>query len=356
MVAILQSIVPDYRSAFFSKIQEKCEVEIFCYEDEQSLKSNNFHGSIVKTSSIKRFKFKNFIVVNPFTLWNKKYDTLVLMLTPYHIISWFFLITKFIHKKKIILWGHGISISGFLVEERKVSFLKKWLIVLSDEVWFYTNNELELWKKRLPTINAISLNNTISSVTDIMNRPPLDKEKLKYKYGIKERIAIIYCARFNEEGRRVDLLEKLISMTCNQDIAYIIIGDGLLKPNFSKYPAVRDFGAIYDQKIKNELFQLADIYFQPGWVGLSIVEAMAYGKPIFTLKRSKNIPQCVEYSYIINGYNGYLFDSVEDVYQKIVSIDSTSIQKLSCNCRRFVYNFLTIDGMITRALDSLKEK
>jgi len=65
--------------------------------------------------------------------------------------------------------------------------------------------------------------------------------------------------------------------------------------------------------MKQNLFAIADLYYQPGWVGLSIVEALGYGKPIITFKRSVDVLQCVEYYYLENTKNSLIFENVTEL-------------------------------------------
>jgi glycosyltransferase involved in cell wall biosynthesis len=95
------------------------------------------------------------------------------------------------------------------------------------------------------------------------------------------------------------------------------------------------------------------MYFQPGWVGLSIVEAMAYGKPICTFVRSKETLQCVEYSYIINEKNGLIFNDINDFIKKIETISYDDIKSMGHNAKLLVKEKLTIENMVKNAISIL---
>lgn len=350
---ILQPFIPHYREEFFRLLNEKISSDIFCYEKSAKIESNNFKKSFFKTSYLSNLSFGPFLLYNFFKLFNKKYDLLVLMLHFGHISTWILLLTKKIHGKKIILWGQGISVKRYLTEEVKPSSLLKWMIYFSDGVWFYTDKELEQWKKIFPKKKMISLNNTISDIDAIVSRNKLlNKEELKAKYKIHQEKCFIFCARFTPH-RRVDLLLSSIDSLDKEKFAFIIIGDGHFKPDFSSYKNVYDFGAVYDLELKSELFDIADIYFQPGWVGLSIVEAMAYGKPIFTFKRSEDILQCVEYHYIKNDINGYLFDSISSFLDTVNSLSAIKITELGESSKSYVNQVLTMDNMVKSAVNNI---
>lgn len=355
MIGLLHPYVLDYREDFFKGLKEEFELDIFCYEPPQDVKKFSHKKSLIEVDYVHSWSIKGVLLYNPFIFIQKKYDLLVLMLSATHLTTWILLLTKPLHKKKIILWGHGISIKRFLVEERKPSILLKLMISKADLVWFYTTNELDLWRKEIPTIKGISLNNTLSNIDSIVSHEKVENiDELKKKYKIIHNRIIIYCARFSTLYRRSDLLEGIIQLANSNSIGFIIIGDGMYKPDFKKYSNVYDYGSVYDMSIKKDLFDLSDIYLQPGWVGLSIVEAMAYGKPVFTFKRKSDILQCVEYVNIVNNYNGILFESVTDLVNKLESISNEEISILGENAKSFVRNNLTMRNMIDTALSSIK--
>lgn len=174
----------------------------------------------------------------------------------------------------------------------------------------------------------VALNNTLTDVDKMMEyRSDLSVVDLKKKYYITQDFILIFCARFGNNYRRVDLLLKAIEQLDAKRYGFVIIGAGKNKPSFLPYTNVYDFDALYDVTIKRELFALSDIYFQPGWVGLSIVEAMAYGKPVFTFKRSEEIKQCVEYSYLESGVNGMIFADIDECIEYINFISKEEIKK-----------------------------
>jgi glycosyltransferase involved in cell wall biosynthesis len=355
-VAILQPFIPHYREDFFKGLGEKLKCEIYCYEKKEDLKKHNFQHADIKTTYIKALAIKVFLLYNPFALLKKRHKTLVLMLNIGHITTWLLLLTKFIHRKEIILWGHGISIKRYIAEEKRPSRPIRWMIFLADGIWFYTDTEQQLWKKVFPFLKSVSLNNTISDVDRIVDMPMADKADIRKKYKITQQRVFIFCARFNIIERRIDLLEEVIKTLDSETFAFIIIGDGQLKPDFSRYKNVYDFGEVYDRQVKNELFLAADIYFQPGWVGLSVVEALAYGLPVFTFKRSDLILQCVEYAYIENGFNGLLFNNVASLIEKAKSLSVEEIDNMSINSKRFARKHLSMENMITAGAGLIKNE
>lgn len=349
-IAILQPEVPHYRQEFFDLLKKENEsADLYVYNTLESARNSGFNISDDGVHYIPNRQWHGILLYNPLALLRGHYDVLVLMLHFAHITTWLLLLTKFIHRKKIILWGQGISVKRYLAEERKPDSKLRWQIALADGVWLYMEKEYAQWCKIFPKKNMVALNNTLSGV-DKMLEYCGDKAALRQKYNIGEQTVFIFCARFESEYRRTDLLVEAIRRLDSSRFGFIIIGDGKNKPDFSGFNNVHDFGAVYDMAIKRELFTAADIYFQPGWVGLSIVEAMAYGLPIFTFERSEATKQCVEYSYIVDGDNGRIFKEINQFVDAVTTLPTSDIRRMGDNARNLVRSHLTPQQMVQRAM------
>lgn len=351
-IAILQPEVPHYREEFFQRLREACEtVDIYVYN---SFEHTRKHGFSIHTDGIKHIKNKNLhevLIYNPLPMCSKQYDMLVLMLHFAHITTWLLLLTKWLHRKKIILWGQGISVKRYLKETKKPDWKLKWQIALADGVWIYEEPEAKQWQHIFPNKPIIALNNTLTGAEEMCEWSVSsdERKRIRSKWAIIQDIVFIFCARFDNDYRRPDLLIETIERLDAEKYGFIIIGEGKNKPDFSKYKNVYDVGAVYDNKVKRELFAAADIYFQPGWVGLSIVEAMAYGKPVFTFRRSIKTLQCVEYCYIEDGVNGYIFNDMADCINRLIANPLNKFQEMGENAKELVKTKLTPQKMVERA-------
>jgi len=354
MIAILQPFIPHYREKFFKKLTEQVRCDFFVYESKNRVEFQNISLSDINVHLVRNIMFKQFLLYSLAPFLQKKYSTWVLMLHIGHISTWILLFTKVIHRRRIILWGHGISVKRYINEEKRPDCLLKLMIKMADGVWLYTEKEVAIWKKYFPNKKIVSLNNTISDVDEVLKMDRrLEKETLKTKYNIAQSYVYIFCARFDNPHRRVDLLEKVIEKLDPTRFAFVIIGEGNAKPDFSQFKNVFDFGKVYDRDIKTELFTIADAYFQPAWVGLSIVEAMAYGLPILTFKRATDVLQCVEYSYIKDGINGKIFRDLSDCIEYIETIDISYLKKMGSNAKDIIHSSFRIDQMVKKAIWSL---
>jgi glycosyltransferase involved in cell wall biosynthesis len=355
-LAILQPEVPHYRASFFRELSNRVKnITVYVYNSLDNSKKQGF--SVEQEGYIKYIankQYKGVLFYNPKLLLQKDVDVLVLMWHFAHVSTWLLLLTKWIHRKKIIIWGQGISVKRYLEEEKRPNILMKWMLALADGAWIYMGKEADFWKCIFPKKKIVALNNTLSGVEEMVEyNTPCSKDELKSKYNIKEKIILLFCARFNNPYRRVDLLLKTIEQLDDTIFGFVVIGEGCYKPDFSKFKNVYEFGAVYDENIKRDLFALSDVYFQPAWVGLSIVEAMAYGKPICTFKRQEDLLQCVEYSYIEDGENGLIFKDIDDCTYKIANLKMDDVKHMGECARTMVKEMAVMCKMVENAISIL---
>lgn len=357
-LAILQPEVPHYRVSFFRELGKRVKnITVYVYN---SLDNSKKQGFCVEQEGYIKYiankQYKGVLFYNPKSLLQKDVDVLVLMWHFAHFTTWLLLLTKWIHRKKIIIWGQGISVKRYLEEEKRPNLLMKWMLALSDGAWIYMPKERDVWRNKFPKKKVVALSNTIGNVSEILNyKSPLSKELLKKKYGISQSIIYIYCARFNTELRRIDILEDVIKSLDSKKFGFIIIGEGTCKPEFNIYRNVYDFGSVYDDNLKRELFSIADAYFQPAWLGLSVVESMAYAKPVFTFVRSKGIKHGVESFYIINECTGLIFNSMTECIERMNNISLAEIERLGKNAKKKIEKEATINNMVDNSVDLLKK-
>ena len=330
-------------------------MDLFSYEaDKDSQKSGFCVG--MKSEYISNIEKKGLLLYSPWKLLSKKYDTLVLMLHQGHITTWLLLMTKWLHRKKIVVWGQGISVKRYLKEEKKPSRWLRWQIALADGVWIYMEKEADMWIRRFPQKPIVALNNSVSNITEMLDyNSSGQKDTLKQKYNITEEVVFIFCARFGSPFRRVDLLEQLMQRLDKKKYGFIIIGDGKGKPDFSKYLNVHDFGAVYDDNVKRELFTISDAYLQPGWIGLSVVEAMAYRLPVCTFRRKGDeIRHGVEYGILKDGINAMLFDSIDEAVKRIESITIEELVEMGNKAHDYIAQNNTPQKMVENAVKVLE--
>lgn len=345
-LTIIQPFVPHYRKEFFNKLSNKFDLNILCVRRPDQIE----HFKLDEHNPVQYLKtahYKQFYLFNPFS--KKILKNKIIVMTP--DFRWINLIPMTLFKKllniKIFFWTQGVSIKNGFNPNSLIDKIKIYLYNQSDGIIFYTKNELELMRPYLKKSKLCYLNNTIdiNKIFHLVKSMKESKQSLKNKYNIYSSRVLIFCARFIKD-RRSDLLLELIQRLSNYDVHWIIIGEGPSKPDFSHYKNVSYFGSVYNLYKKAELFALADYSFQPAWTGLTIVESFAFGVPFITFKKSPEIFQSAEYSYLIDGKNGYIVDSLDKAESIICKSTEQKINEMKLFCTEFAKTNLQLEDMV----------
>lgn len=356
-IALIQPRIPDYREMFLSALSNLYKVDIYVYNPTYKMTEKHMAPAAIPAQTLHGFNFLNIIWVYSISvLLKRRYNLIIIPAEVRSPSAWLLLFICKLKKIKTILWGHGISISRYLEEEKKYPWFKKMFHNLADHIWLYTDYEKKILAAHINAKKISALNNTINTRALVQADLSVAKKKrLKEKYQIRNEIVFVFCARFSSIQRRADKLLELISKLDKKKYGFIIIGDGPYKPDFASLDNVYDFGAVYDVRIKNELFNLADLYLQPAYLGLSVAEALAYGKPVLTYKRSQQIRQGVEINYIRSLWNGYIAEDSNDLLTFIQELTPSTLETLQQNARQYATENLSVEKMIFNANSAIKK-
>jgi len=354
-IAIIVTKIDKYRIEFYQMLSKSFNIVTF-QKKEDAVTQGFFITNQMPNIQLKSIFIGRFLIYNIMPFINRKYKYIVVLGNVWHISTWILLFIGRITGVKLIVWGHGISMKRYIAESNNLPWIRICMYKLAYGAWFYTEMELNIYKKKMSRLIGVSLNNTISEVAKIVGLDVfsnVDKKYLKNKYQINTKYNLIICTRFESTMRKSNELLHVVK-NISKDWGLIIIGDGKLKPDFTKVKNVYDFGSVYDRKIKTDLFLIADLYIQLGHIGLSIVEAFAYKLPIITLKRSETIHHSMEYNYIINQKNGFICENVLEVIDKINLLDKELLSKMGKNAFEFVCNNLSMNNMCEKAISLMK--
>jgi len=132
--------------------------------------------------------------------------------------------------------------------------------------------------------------------------------------------------------KKVHLLIEAVNRLNNSypDTQLIIVGNGPEEQNLKQQVAnlkleknIVFTGAIHDMAMLSKYLLSSTIYVLAGVGGLSINDAMCFGKPVIC-----SVADGTEKMLVKDGYNGYYFknDSIEDLHQKIKLLFSDPLQ------------------------------
>ncbi|MGE5500017.1 MAG: glycosyltransferase family 4 protein [Syntrophothermus sp.] len=161
------------------------------------------------------------------------------------------------------------------------------------------------------------------------------------------------------EWKRVDMLIKVFARLKKiyADAELVIVGYGPQKEELEKMVKDLDLqdvvfaGGVYDQKLLGQYFTESTIYVLAGMGGLSINEAMLYGKPVVC-----SVCDGTEKKLVRDEYNGKYFEegNEEDLFDKINYLFSHPelVEQMGQNSDRIIREEINIRTVIKGYLEA----
>jgi glycosyltransferase involved in cell wall biosynthesis len=285
--------------------------------------------------------------------------------SPSYLTLWLLLFLKFIFRYKLIIWSHGLKYNEIDNPFKSLrSKIQLWLFNRADALIIYSEIRAALVRKYV--------NN---SYKVFVVRNTLDTEKLKVvfddlentgKAGIKREIKFDHLRNIAFIGRLLpnkgldDLLETYKTVSEKFDVALHIIGDGPERKRLEKaaegIPGIFFYGAVFDEIITGKILYSSDLMVMPGYVGLSVVHAFAFGCPVVTYKGAgKNGPlHSPEVEYIRDGENGVFCDPGQGQLAMVLTKlfkDPDKMNRMSANSSQTAFS----EASILKMIDGFKE-
>jgi glycosyltransferase involved in cell wall biosynthesis len=336
-ILLFQRIVPDYRVPIFRMLFEKCGI-IVCHSREKSGASivSNYGEIDYPNMLLNRIYFpkkENFVIQNVLIpLLKSKPEVVISEFSLGYLTFWALLFLKPIFKYKFIAWTHGLSnkemIAPFSSVKNKIAlFIYKKL----DSVIFYSSLRKQLASKHLKTDRGLFVAPNTIDTSELISLHEkfraVGRDNIRKELNFREKYHLIFIGRLLK-GKRIDLLlavfEKLQSTF---DIALHVIGMGpeleVVRRYDNKLQSLYYHGAIFDNKITGKYLYASDILLNPGYIGLSIVSAFAFAKPVITCRTTPQGPfHSPEFEYLKHGKNSFLchptVESISSAIKKLL--------------------------------------
>ncbi len=209
----------------------------------------------------------------------------------------------------VIYWNFGINTAT--PEAKFKNQLYYHIHRLSDAIILYSPSEKKFIKKK--NHHKLFIGYNTLNFTNIDREKFTDRNYLRTRYNIKEKHIILFVGRIKPVKR----LDWLLECFRNKDIAIVVVGSGINDEQLEIIKTTSNYyylGEIsYDNDEIGRIFYSSDIYCVPGNLGLSLIEALFWGKPSVTFVK-RGSP---EMYYFKDGYNGYRVESKKDFEDKI---------------------------------------
>jgi glycosyltransferase involved in cell wall biosynthesis len=291
------------------------------------------------------FKYKPSIIISEFSLA--------------YLTFWLLWLLKPFLQYKLILWTHGVKnneiYTPFVNRSRKF-YLK--IIDHADAAIIYSEHRKQILTGRIKNQTKLFVaTNTLDTsglkvIYDEISSK--GKDTIKKEVGFLNKYNLIFTGRLLKD-KRIDLiLDSFALLSKNFDVALHFIGDGPEQELISEYSSdltVINHGAIFEEGRIGKFLYASDLYLMPGYIGLGIVHAFAFGLPVISCKSTENGPfHSPEAEYLVDGINGLWCDSTaSSIAAGIIKCltDSKIMGSMSLNAYKTAYNTCSIDQMMT---------
>jgi len=330
-IIIIQRIFSNYRKPIFDRLSRNYELLVLHGKTKNGIKQihANYSKEIKQIQYYKKesnvylsvffdlFKFKPKVVIHEF-------NPSIISLYP------LFFLRKLLGFK-LILWGHGFNKNNKNLKSLSAK-VRIFFANQADAILLYSHGGKE---KMLPFVKTSTklfvANNTLDTNKLIALRKEFDKKDIaavKTQLHITHQYNIIFIGRLLEEKILPDIFVSIVTRLNKKrnDVGFHLIGDGEAKDDLMKklscFNNVFFHGALHNDEKTGKFLYISDLLLNPGYLGLSVNHALAFGTPVFSFKEGVKGPfHSPEAEYIIHGKNGF-FASPFDVDEIITAINN----------------------------------
>lgn len=229
----------------------------------------------------------------------------------------------------MIYWNHGVNLGK--AENKLLHAVYRLIHRLSNAVIIYTPNELKYVAPSARNKTFIAYNTLCFDGVD--KKRIIDKTEVRRKYSINEDRIILFISRV-VPYKNLDLL--LDEFADEQDVAIVIVGPGISEQQMKVVNNVSHYyylGEKYGDEV-DEIYSMGDVYSTPGHIGLALIQAFFWGKPVVVL----NVRHAPEIYYMKDGKNGFLVDDAQMLKEKVLYLlrNKDAYSKFSINAVKTV--------------------
>ncbi|MEX2399807.1 MAG: glycosyltransferase [Rhodothermales bacterium] len=217
----------------------------------------------------------------------------------------------------------------------------------------------------LPDDKLFVARNTIDLAPMFEQREALQEEgktTIRKRLSIPERSSVlVYLGRLIPEKGIGMLLEAYRTLSREGPTVLLVIGDGPGRSRMETHASsraledVRFLGPLSDEEAGPYLFA-ADVMVMPGYLGLVINHAFAFGLPVVSMRNPAGIAaHSPEVEYVESGKTGMLCDgdTVDDLVDGI-RIVLRDLPRYSANALVYARSHLTLDRMVDGLYDAIR--
>lgn len=300
------------------------------------------------------------ILWQPFPAKHHDADIVVFMQESRLLSNYPWLFLRGAGKPKIAYWGHGRNLQS----SHPSGLLESWkrLMVGRVDWWFaYTDLTREiLLQDNYPDERISVLNNAIDNEgfrRDLAAVPAETITRLRDEIGADDGARIgLFCGSLWAD-KRLDFMLSAADIIHEElpGFRLIVIGDGpaasVIADAMRSRPWLKWVGAQRGEA-KAAYFRLADLVFNPGAVGLHVLDAFSAGIPMVTTREARHGP---EVAYLAHGENGLVVSGTAESYARAVLdllADNERYRQICKQAQEDATRY-SLDNMVSRFVEGI---
>jgi glycosyltransferase involved in cell wall biosynthesis len=330
-VVILQYRLLHYRTSLFDQLRHSCQ--------EIGVNLHLVHGQPTKREEKKRDVSalpwadkvesryisigKRDVLWQPFPAQHRDADLVVMMQENRLLSNYPWLFLRGLHQSKVAYWGHGRNFQS----PNPSGLLETWKKYLVNRVdWWFAYTEMTrdiLLSDGFPAERITVLDNAIdnkSFTTELSSITEARLAELRVELGIENRANVgLFCGSLYPDKRldymvmAADRIREVLP-----DFHLLVIGDGPSAVDIKEAAATRPWLhwlGVRKGVEKAACFRLSHVIFNPGALGLHVLDAFVSGVPLATTLDAKHGP---EISYLKDGENGVVVQGGAGAYADVI--------------------------------------
>ena len=311
-MVLVQMSMGDYRDAFVKTLLETVKEE---YESVFFI-GDHYFGKTTRTSDyIKKLPIRrraiNLMVGSAMGWQVFDYrkavfaDITVLELNPRLVHTWLILLLRKLLGKPTVLWGHVWARSG---PDTRTESLRAVMRNLADRLLFYTDEQRREQLQKLGPRSENRASQLFVAANSLYNRKDIFAESAAGR-------SFIYVGRLVPEKKPVILVRAFLEAAPRmpEQVLQHMVGAGpeseeianLVRASSDGHRVVQH-GHIGDYATLRALYGASLFSVSPGYVGLSAIQSLSYGRPILV---SRDEPHAPELTALVEGKNAVFFDT-----------------------------------------------
>ena len=330
-VVILQHRLLHYRTELFNTLRDACA--------ERGVKLDLVHGQASRRELPKKdtgtlpwaHAVKNRvweigardILWQPYPKALRNADMVILIQENRLLSNYPFLLSRLWSKRKVAYWGHGKNFQSDAPDGLRERW-KNWTLRKVD--WWFAYSEMTesilcdagFARNKITVLeNAIDTSGFKAQLAS-WSEQDVDDERARLGMGADAPVAV-FCGSLYPD-KRLDLIVEAGDLIHQQrpDFRLLVIGDGPSKPELEVAAKTRPWITllgVQQGRQKALYFRLANVMFNPGLVGLHLVDAFCAGLVMVTTDAARHSP---EIAYLKHGQNGLMTAGTGQAYATAV--------------------------------------